>query len=153
MKILMVCLGNICRSPMAEGVLRNKLKAQGIDWTVDSAGTGAWHVGDSPDRRAIETAKAHGIDISAQRARQINEDDFEAFDLILAMDESVYNDIQRMQNSDHDKVKLIMNFAYPGKRLNVPDPYYNDKGFEEVFELLDMATDGIINQLSEKENA
>jgi len=151
MKILMVCLGNICRSPMAEGILRYKLEKKNISWTVDSAGIGPWHVGDPPDARAIATALAHGIDISKQRGRQISEDDFAKFDLILAMDESVYRDIQNMQNSDHDKVQLIMDFAYPGKRLNVPDPYYNDDGFEHVFELLDLATDGIINQFIEKE--
>ena len=138
----MVCLGNICRSPLAEGILRHQLKEAGImDWEVDSAGTGGWHAGELPDRRSIEVAKKYDIDITSQRARKLNGYDLENFDLIFAMDASNYNDILKLSQNkaERDKVKLIMNEAYPGQNKQVPDPYYNDNGFEEVFQMLDKA--------------
>jgi protein-tyrosine phosphatase len=142
MKVLMVCLGNICRSPLAEGILRHQLKEAGImDWEIDSAGTGGWHAGELPDRRSIEVAKKYDIDITSQRARKLNGYDIENFDLIFAMDASNYNDILKLSQNkaERDKVKLIMNEAYPGQNKQVPDPYYNDNGFEEVFQMLDKA--------------
>ena len=138
----MVCLGNICRSPLAEGILRHQLKEAGImDWEIDSAGTGGWHGGELPDRRSIEVAKKYDIDITSQRARKLNGYDLENFDLIFAMDASNYNDILKLSQNkaERDKVKLIMNEAYPGQNKQVPDPYYNDNGFEEVFQMLDKA--------------
>jgi len=147
MKVLMVCLGNICRSPLAEGILRHQLKEAGImDWEIDSAGTGGWHGGELPDRRSIEVAKKYDIDITSQRARKLNGYDLENFDLIFAMDASNYTDILKLSQNkaERDKVKLIMNEAYPGQNKQVPDPYYNDNGFEEVFQMLDKACGKII---------
>jgi len=143
----MVCLGNICRSPLAEGILRHQLKEAGImDWEIDSAGTGGWHGGELPDRRSIEVAKKYDIDITSQRARKLNGYDLENFDLIFAMDASNYNDILKLSQNkaERDKVKLIMNEAFPGQNKQVPDPYYNDNGFEEVFQMLDKACGKII---------
>jgi len=148
MKILMVCLGNICRSPLAEGILKQKVKKKELTWQIDSAGTSGWHIGELPDSRSISTAKQHGIDISDQRSRQLKASDLQEFDLILAMDTSNYNDILRLANKEQrDKVKMILNFAYPGENRAVPDPYYND-GFEQVYQLLDIACDQLIQQNS-----
>jgi len=148
MKILMVCLGNICRSPLAEGILKQKVKKKELTWQIDSAGTSGWHIGELPDSRSISTAKQHGIDISDQRSRQLKASDLQEFDLILAMDTSNYNDILRLANKEQrDKVKMILNFAYPGENRAVPDPYYND-GFEQVYQLLDTACDQLIQQNS-----
>lgn len=145
MKILMVCLGNICRSPLAEGILKSKIDKEQLNWEVDSAGTSSWHIGELPDLRSIETAKTHGIDISDQRARQLKKSDIKTFDLILAMDSSNYSNILRFCTSDEDreKVKLMLNFSFPGRNMPVPDPYY-DGGFEKVFNLLDDASKEII---------
>ena len=146
MKVLMVCLGNICRSPLAQGILEYKLMQRGIDhWYVDSAGTSSWHVGELPDQRSIGIAKEYGIDITKQRGRQINLQDLEEFDLILAMDQSNFNDISRLSSDklSENKIKLILNYVYPGKNLPVPDPYY-DGSFQRVFDLLDEAADKII---------
>jgi len=144
----MVCLGNICRSPLAEGILKQKVKKKELTWQIDSAGTSGWHIGELPDSRSISTAKQHGIDISDQRSRQLKASDLQEFDLILAMDTSNYNDILRLANKEQrDKVKMILNFAYPGENRAVPDPYYND-GFEQVYQLLDTACDQLIQQNS-----
>lgn len=144
MKILMVCLGNICRSPLAEGILKAHAAKQDLDWEIDSAGTSQWHVGDLPDSRSIATAKAHGINITDQRSRQLQVADLEKFDLILAMDTSNYNDIRRLAKEDQvDKVKMILNYAYPNENRSVPDPYYNN-GFEQVYQMLDAACGKII---------
>ncbi len=115
MKILMVCLGNICRSPLAEGILKHYIKREKLDWFVDSAGTGAWHIGNPPDPRSIEVAKKHGIDISDQRARKIRSSDFEEFDVIFAMDSSNYNDLQRyaLDDEEKEKIKFILNETKP----------------------------------------
>lgn len=147
MKVLMVCLGNICRSPLAEGILKHQLEEASIlDWEIDSAGTGGWHAGELPDRRSIQVAKKHGVDITYQKARKLNGYDLENFDLIFAMDASNYNDILKLAQSkeERDKVKLIMNEIYPGQNKQVPDPYYNDNGFEEVYQMLDKACAKII---------
>lgn len=149
MNILMVCLGNICRSPLAEGIMQHKIKERGLNWTVDSAGTGDWHSGDLPDRRSIETAHKHGIDLSQQRARQIRKADFEAFDHILVMDASNYQNVSQLtQNEAHRaKIELILNYATPGRNQQVPDPYYGgDEGFELVFLMLDLACEKFLEQ-------
>lgn len=145
MKILMVCLGNICRSPLAEGILRTKVEEKNLPWQIDSAGTGAWHVGDLPDPRSIAVAHSRGIDLTDQRARQFKKQDFTDFDLIFVMDSSNYQDVMRMAENDtqRDKVKLIMNEAEPGKNIAVPDPYRNDDGFVNVFEMLEQAAEKI----------
>ena len=115
MKILMVCLGNICRSPLAEGILLEKIKERNLSWEVDSAGTSGWHQGELPDTRSIAVAKAHGIELTYQRSRQFKMVDFEEFDLILAMDSSNYSNIARLATTERqkDKVKLILNYTLP----------------------------------------
>lgn len=143
MKILMVCLGNICRSPLAEGVLQSKVGDRHI---VDSAGTGDWHVGEQPDRRSIAVAKKYGVDISDQRAMHFNPIFFEEFDLIFAMDKQNSIDLQKLARNEEErnKVKLILKEGL-GEAINVPDPYYEkDEAFDHVFQLLDKATDGLI---------
>lgn len=145
----MVCLGNICRSPLAQGILEKKIKQQQLDWQVDSAGTGGWHSGEKPDSRSIAIAKKYGIDISKQQARKFNGYDLEQFDIIYAMDQSNLKDIQKLAQNAHElqKIKLIMNEPYPNENRIVPDPYYNDNGFEEVYQMLDKACDSLIQNL------
>ncbi|GAL65718.1 low molecular weight protein tyrosine phosphatase [Jejuia pallidilutea] len=140
----MVCLGNICRSPLAEGILKSKLPED--KFTIDSAGTAAYHIGSKPDPRSIAVAKKYGIDITNLRGRQFEHKDFEAFDLIYAMDESNYNHIISMARNEEEKskVKLILNEITPGENLSVPDPYYGgDQGFENVYQMLDQACENI----------
>lgn len=142
----MVCLGNICRSPLAEGILKHKVRQSGLDWTVDSAGTGFWHVGELPDQRSIAVARKYGIDITDQRARQFQPADFDRFDRILVMDTQNRRDVLRhARHDDHRaKVQLILDYLYPGQEENVPDPYYDDNGFEEVFRMLDAACEKLL---------
>lgn len=150
-KILMVCLGNICRSPLAEGILKSKLPTDTFE--VDSAGTGGWHAGEHPDKRSILTAKNHRIDISNQRARQFKLADFQNFDYIFAMDNSNYKDIIRLapDEASKSKVRLILNELYPGENIPVPDPYYGEQnGFEQVYNLLDEACDIIADKLKKQ---
>lgn len=140
MKILMVCLGNICRSPLAEGILSSKIISNDI--FIDSAGTGAYHIGNQPDERSVEVAKKYGIDISKQRARKFQVADFDIFDIIYVMDENNFHDILSLarDNYDKQKVKLILNEIHPDKNNSVPDPYYGGAdGFEKVFKMLDEA--------------
>jgi protein-tyrosine phosphatase len=146
MRILMVCLGNICRSPLAEGILKHKLKAKNIKAFVDSAGTGGYHIDALPDQRSIDIAIKYDIDITDQRARKIRSVDFTDFDLIFAMDTYNYQDLKTITKDGEDvKVKMILNETYPGKNMSVPDPYYGGKdGFENVYKMLDMACDKII---------
>ena len=148
MKILMVCLGNICRSPLAEGILLQKIKERNLPWKVDSAGTSGWHQGELPDRRSIAVAKAHGIDITYQRSRQFTVADIEEFDLILAMDSSNYSNILSLTTTEQQKskVKLILNYLYPNENRGVPDPYY-EGGFEQVYQMLAAACDIMIEKL------
>jgi protein-tyrosine phosphatase len=137
MRVLMICLGNICRSPLAEGILKHKLQESGKDWYVDSAGIGGWHAGELPDRRSIAIAKKNGIDITDQRARKFQPSDLDSFDLILAMDENNYDDLMSFAKNENqrEKIDLIMNFSRPNKNEIVPDPYYDNR-FELVFSLL-----------------
>lgn len=149
MRILMVCLGNICRSPLAEGILRHKATQNGLKWHIESAGTGAWHVGQAPDPRSQKVAKLHGIDISHQRAQQFSPYHLETFDKIFAMDSSNYQDIIRhAKNEDEkNKVALIMNMVEPGKNKAVPDPYYDDHLYEVVYQMIDEACEEIVKEL------
>lgn len=149
MKILMVCLGNICRSPLAEGIMREKIKQRNLHWKVDSAGTSNWHQGEHPDKRSIANASEHGIDISRLRSRPFITDDFNNFDLIFVMDESNYHDIMAMANSETNanKVHKILAFA-DMINTNVPDPYSGGlHGFEIVFQMLDEACDVVLEKL------
>jgi protein-tyrosine phosphatase len=149
MKILMVCLGNICRSPMAEGIMRKKIEERGLPYTVDSAGTANYHVGENPDGRAVQKMKSYKTDISKLCGRQFTKKDFDAFDLILAMDDSNYRNIHKLARSEEDKnkVHLILNFVSPGSNMSVPDPYYGgDEGFEHVYQLLNEACDRVLDK-------
>ena len=144
----MVCLGNICRSPLAEGILQSKLTND--FFKVDSAGTAGYHVGELPDERSIEVAKKYGIDITNQRSRKFVKSDFKEFDLIYAMDESNYHNILSIidDNEDARKVKMILNEQYPTENKNVPDPYYGgNQGFENVYKMLDEACEIIASKL------
>jgi len=142
MKILMVCLGNICRSPLAEGVMQHLADEQGLDWQIDSAGTGRWHVGEHPDTRSIRTARNHGIDISKQVCRQFRRHDFNDFDHILVMDKFNLSDVLNMAPGEESsaKVKLLL-----GNR-EVPDPYYDDSLFEPAFELIELGCKDFIKE-------
>ncbi len=147
-KILMVCLGNICRSPLAEGILKSKLPSD--KFFIDSAATSNYHIGDLPDRRSIEIARLNQIDITKQRGRQFKAQDFNRFDYIYAMDSSNYQNIIRLARNqqDIDKVKLILNELYPNENMAVPDPYYGGSdGFNNVFNLLDDACNIIADNL------
>lgn len=144
----MVCLGNICRSPLAEGILKSKVDRNAV--FVDSAGTGAWHSGELPDKRSIAVAKKYGIDLTDQRARLFLVEDFDKFDHIYVMDQSNYKNVCRLAPNDEaiNKVQLILNESYPDENLEVPDPYYGgDQGFENVYKMLDEACLKIKNKL------
>ncbi len=144
MKILMVCLGNICRSPLAEGIMQHLADEQGLDWQIDSAGTGGWHVGQGPDHRSVRTARKHGIDISKQICRQFSSSDFDNFDHIYVMDRFNRLDVLAMapDESAEAKVKLLL-----GSK-EVPDPYYDEDMFEPVFELITRGCKDIIKELT-----
>ena len=146
-RILMVCLGNICRSPLAEGILRSKVsKDQCI---VDSAGTAGYHVGDLPDPRSIDVARKHGIDITDQRCRQFKVSDFDAFDMIYVMDNSNYQNVISLARHSDDvaKVRLILD-EIGSTSANVPDPYYGGKdGFQDVYNMLDEVCQNIADNL------
>jgi protein-tyrosine phosphatase len=154
MKVLMVCLGNICRSPMAQGILEHKVKEKGLAWTVDSAGTTGGHAGLSPDSRAMEVAHTHGIDISAQECRRIRYADITGFDIIYCMDSSNLVNVRDLCHTleEEARVKLIMDECDPGKKISVPDPYYGGgtTGFENVYQMLDRACDAIIEKHRDK---
>ena len=146
----MVCLGNICRSPMAHGIMREIINQQGLDAHVDSAGTSSYHIGAPPDFRQQETALSKNIDISDLRARQFVKSDFDKFDIIYAMDESNFQNIVNLSSNknDTDKIALILNEIQPRKNHSVPDPYYGgDEGFELVYNLLKEACTIIANKI------
>jgi protein-tyrosine phosphatase len=150
-KILMVCLGNICRSPLAEGILASKLPKD--KFLIDSAGTGNWHVGKQPDERSIATAKKNGLDISNQRGRHFKQNDFDYYDYIFVMDGSNYDDVVKLAKTEDQKkkVQLILNELFPDENVDVPDPYYGlQNGFDTVYEMLDEACDILAKKLIEK---
>jgi len=150
-KILMVCLGNICRSPLAEGILQSKLPRD--QFIVDSAGTGNWHVGKQPDSRSIAIAKLKSLDISKQKGRQFTTKDFESNDYIFVMDNSNYKDVIQLAPNQEakSKVSLILNDLFPNENVDVPDPYYGmEDGFSNVYGMLDEVCEIIAEKLIAK---
>nr|WP_315200927.1 low molecular weight protein-tyrosine-phosphatase [uncultured Flavobacterium sp.] len=150
-KILMVCLGNICRSPLAEGILASKLPND--KFFVDSAGTGSWHIGHAPDNRSIATAKKNGLNIANQKGRQFSKTDFDTFDYIFVMDNTNYRDVIHLANNEiqKEKVQLILNSIFPDENVDVPDPYYGvANGFDIVYQMLNEACDVIAQRLIAK---
>lgn len=148
-KILMVCLGNICRSPLAEGLLRNKLDANRFE--VDSTGTGSWHVGNPPDPRSVAVARKNGLDITNLRGRQFSYKDYTHFDHIYVMDNSNLQDVLALAQSpeEKNKVSMILDSLFPGEKVDVPDPYTGGiEGFNRVYDMLDQACDAIAQELS-----
>jgi len=145
----MVCLGNICRSPLAEGILKSKIFS--FNTYIDSAGTGAYHVGEKPDKRSIAVANANGIDISNQKARKFTVEDFDFFDIIYVMDNSNYENVISLARNTQDtaKVKLILNEVFPNENLDVPDPYYGGEfGFKNAYTMLNEACDIIAKKIN-----
>ena len=156
-RILFICLGNICRSPAADGIMRHLVSEQGLDdqFMIDSAGIGSWHVGQLPDRRMRRQGERHGYTFD-HRARQFSAADFDRFDLVAVMDQENYHDVSRQARSDADRQKIIRMSDYlqhhPGQRT-IPDPYYgSDKDFEYVIELLEDACSGLLQKLTKMEN-
>jgi len=148
-RVLMVCLGNICRSPLAEGILKSKVNSQKV--FVDSAGTGDYHTGEQPDKRSISIATTYRIDITNQKARRFSVKDFDEFDLIYVMDQSNYNNVVALARNEEDKAKvnLILEEVFPGEGLDVPDPYRGgDFGFKNVYKMLDQACSVIAKKLN-----
>ncbi|MCB0717129.1 MAG: low molecular weight phosphotyrosine protein phosphatase [Bacteroidetes bacterium] len=150
-KVLFVCLGNICRSPLAEGIFRARVEAAGLPWLeIDSAGTGAWHVGEKPDSRMRETARSHGISLESIRARKLSEEDLWTYDHIYAMDRSNLEDIRFLDASEtfHDRVELFRKYDPNPDSLDVPDPYYGGRdGFETVFRIVDRTCASLLDSL------
>jgi protein-tyrosine phosphatase len=149
MKILMVCLGNICRSPLAEGILKQKAKQAGLNWQVESAGTNGYHVGEAPHKLSQKIAKLNGIDICEQRARRFTRQDLAQYDKIYAMAADVIDEMKDIAGSNWDdtKVDLLLNEIHEGKNLDVPDPWYGpEPGYHEVFDLIDKACERIIEK-------
>ena len=147
MKILMVCLGNICRSPLAEGVLRHKAKQAGLNWTIESAGTNGYHVGEAPHHLSQKIARLNGIDICEQKARRFVKEDFDRYDKIYAMADDVVDDIKRIAKEKYDasKVDLFLNELYPGQNQSVPDPWYGtEPGYHDVYKLIAETSDRIV---------
>lgn len=155
MKILMVCLGNICRSPLAEGILQDKAFKAGLTWSIESAGTNSYHTGEAPHPLSQKVAKWNGIDISHQRAKKFIADDFEVYDKIYALADDVMDEMKRIAKTkfDYSKVDLLMNELYPGKDMDVPDPYYGaEPGYHKVYKMIDEACNSIIAKYSIKNN-
>jgi len=151
MKILMVCLGNICRSPMAEGILQDKAWKAGLQWSVESAGTNGYHIGEAPHRLSQKVARMNGIDISKQRSRDFVAEDFKRFDKIYAMSDDVIDDMRRIARDkfDENKVDLLLNEIFPGQNVDVPDPWYGpEPGYHEVYKMISDACDAIIKKYS-----
>jgi low molecular weight protein-tyrosine phosphatase len=147
MKILMVCLGNICRSPLAEGILQQKAAAAGLDWQIDSAGTNGYHVGEAPHPLSQKVARLNGLDISQQRARRFTAADLASYDRIYALAGDVVDEIRRIGGARPGKVQLLMNELRPGADEDVPDPYYGaEPGYHEVYKMIDAAADAIIKK-------
>lgn len=153
-RILMVCLGNICRSPLAEGILQSKLPQQ--DFIVDSAGTGNWHVGKQPDSRSIAIAKSKGLDITHQRGRHFKVTDFDRYDHIYVMDSSNYSDVLHLapNTAAKNKVNMILDELFPNENVDVPDPYYGlENGFSNVYNMLDEACTLIATKLLQSQKS
>jgi protein-tyrosine phosphatase len=149
MKILMVCLGNICRSPLAEGILQDKAFKAGLTWSIESAGTNSYHIGEAPHPLSQKVARMNGIDISKQRARRFKPEDFNVYDKIYALAEDVLEEMKKIAGKkfDHSKVDLLMNELYPGKNMDVPDPWYGpEPGYHEIFKLIDNVSEKIITR-------
>jgi len=147
MKILMVCLGNICRSPLAQGILQHKADKAGLQWTVESAGTNGYHTGESPHPLSIKVAAQHGIDISNQRSRKFTAADTDQYDIIYAMAGDVMEDMREIAKVKLVNVDLLLNELYPGQNKDVPDPWYGpEAGYHEVFTLIEKACNQIINK-------
>jgi len=149
MKVLMVCLGNICRSPLAEGILRHKCEKRGLQWYVDSAGTNGYHNGESPHYMSQKVAKLNGIDISRQTSRPFRAIDYENFDLIVPMANDVLQDMQQISGMKFSagKTKLMLDFLFPGTGMDVPDPWSrSEAAYHEVFDLIDKACDQLIEE-------
>jgi len=149
MKILMVCLGNICRSPLAEGILQSKVNTAGLDWKIDSAGTAGYHVGEPPHHLSQKVARINGVDISKQCCRQFIKEDMIEFDRIYVMDSDNYNDVRRISKElwNPAKTDLLLNELYPQQNINVPDPWYGtEDGFHKVYDMIDKACDAIIKK-------
>lgn len=150
-RVLMVCLGNICRSPLAEGILKSKVDPQKVQ--IESAGTGNWHIGNSPDPRSIAVGKKYGVDITNQCGRQFEPADFDRYDHIYVMDTFNYDDVIAQARNDEDKrkVKLILDEVFPGEKVDVPDPYHGgEHGFENVYEMLNEACEIIARKLNKE---
>jgi len=149
--VLFVCMGNICRSPTAEGVFRHVVKKRNLQdqISIDSAGTHAYHIGESPDSRSQSTALSRGVNLSAQRARKAVGEDFVRFDYVIAMDRSNYEDLKQLgQGADLSKLHLFMSFAKAWDNDEVPDPYYGGaNGFEEVFDMVQSASEGLLEHI------
>jgi protein-tyrosine phosphatase len=151
----MVCLGNICRSPLAEGILKDKLKKRNISATVDSSGTSDYHFGQHPDSRTIHVAKNHNINISSHRGRHFSVKDFDLYDKIYTMDLPNYRNVLNLSRNDNDRIKveMILNVSNPGRNLEIPDPYYSgNDGFELVYRMLDNACEMIADSIENKNN-
>ena len=150
MKIMMVCLGNICRSPLAEGILQDKINKRGLEWQVASSGTAGYHVGQLPDTRSMDVSRKHGIDISDQRSQKFQPVNLEEYDFILAMDVNNFEDILSLCTTEkqRQKVQLIMDYGDDPNINEVPDPYYGgENGFANVYEMLDEATEGFLQTM------
>lgn len=151
MRILMVCLGNICRSPLAEGILQHKAQQAGFNWTIASAGTSNWHAGEAPHQLSQKVSLQHGIDISHQKARQFKQEDMMHYDRIYVMDSSNYADVRQIAGNawNEEKVELLLNEIYPDENRGVPDPWYGEEeGYHQVFELISNACTIIIEKYS-----
>ncbi|HSU28248.1 MAG TPA: low molecular weight protein-tyrosine-phosphatase [Chitinophagaceae bacterium] len=153
MKILMVCLGNICRSPLAEGILQDKVKKRGLQWIVDSAGTERYHIGEPPHPLSQKVASQHGIDISHQRARRFKAADIDQFDIVFALAKDVLEEIKHLSASRFNahKVKLLMEELYPGEERDVPDPWYGpEPGYQDAYEIIERACEAVIQNYTIK---
>lgn len=149
MRILMVCMGNICRSPLAEGIFRREAHAAGLDWEVDSAGTIGWHAGSPPDPRSIAVAHAHGLDITEQRARHLQAEDLQRFDYVFAMDSHNLDHVQNLaaRGRTHARVHLFLDYAGLDAGSEVPDPYTDDAGFPIVYRMIESACESVISRI------
>lgn len=151
-KVLFVCLGNICRSPLAEGVFRHRAEAAGLAgrFEADSAGTGDWHVGSPPDERSVRVAHKYGIDIAAQRARKVTAEDFGLFDYVVAMDRDNLRNLKAMAEAEHHgKLSLLLDYAADPKFREVPDPYTfrDEAGFDRVFAVIEEGIEGFLGHI------